>query len=481
MTENTPQTNPGNTPHKSGRATVIVIGAVIIVALLSLLDWNSITGSVFKNFNILGDIIPTGESAATGQEVIDPELQKALATLDAGQDGTTNTKATQPVKDKDGKTVEADMNPATPKQAVENVVNGEVIIEDYTPDGRGLASLKAAIANRSNRPARIAVIGDSYIEGDILTQHLRQFLQDTYGGSGVGYMYLQSGLTGFRQTVRQTNSGWTAHDIRKTKDAEFKTLQGEYFTAGSGAKTTYKGTSYLPHLDAWDMTRVLAVAPGGGTVTVTTDNANQSLELTAGNEVQCLTLPGRTTAATVTATPGVEVLGAYLDSSTGILVDNMSLRGNSGISHAGISIDRAAAMRPYVDYDLIIVEYGINALSSQQKDYSGYKKLMKKAVNRIRNCYPNADILVMGIGDRGQKSGSQVTSLPTSPNMVGAQRDLARETGVLFWDTRKAMGGEGAVLTWRQNGYINPDYIHLNAKGGKQLAQLLVDAIRKTL
>ena len=37
-----------------------------------------------------------------------------------------------------------------------------------------------------------------------------------------------------------------------------------------------------------------------------------------------------------------------------------------------------------------------------------YTRLMTKAVAHLKECYPLADFIIMGIGDRGQKSGSEI-------------------------------------------------------------------------
>ena len=73
--------------------------------------------------------------------------------------------------------------------------------------------------------------------------------------------------------------------------------------------------------------------------------------------------------------------------------------------------------------------------------------------------------------------GWSAFAMPTAQAMVDAQRDAARFGCALFWDTRAAMGGDNAVIEWRDAGEINPDYIHLNAKGGSRLAILLYNAI----
>ena len=452
----------------------IIIIAVAILAALSLLPWAQWTDGKFKGFSLISDLIYSNDDQQSGAEVVDPEL---IAALNENEDQLAprinsgdSTYTTIPTPDQ-----------VKPAQAP-RPSGDQVVIEDYTIKSQGLYNFKRAIANRANRPARVAVIGDSYIEGDIFTMDLRADLQDLYGGSGVGYVYMSSPLTGFRTSVPQRCSGWTEHDIRKNMPDKYKALQGEYFTASGAATTTYNGTDKLPHLKSWNNTGFMFIAPSDAKIAITTDAGTKTYDVKASPDVQFIEIPGATSLAKIaTSTNGLIALGTYLNDNSGVVVDCMSLRGNSGISHRSLSIDLAGQMRKFIDYDLIIIEYGINALSSSQKDYSGYKKLMVKTVTRIKECFPNADILILGIGDRGQKSGGVVKSIATSPNMVSAQRDIARETGSLFWDTREAMGGDGAVVKWRNEGKINPDYIHLNAKGGKELGALLAGAIKNAL
>lgn len=99
----------------------------------------------------------------------------------------------------------------------------------------------------------------------------------------------------------------------------------------------------------------------------------------------------------------------------------------------------------------------------------------------MRACYPNADILIMGIGDRGEKRGGEVHSMATSKNMVDEQREVARRTHSMFWDTQEAMGGQDAIVKWASSGLANKDYIHLTHKGGRELATRFVNALNHNL
>lgn len=458
---------------KKGKPFLIIAAAVLVLFGLSFIPWSRVTGGYVKDFNLLSDIMKTVDSTfVTAAEPVDPELEKAVAEMKATPAAPAAHPDSQATASEQRVVAKASINPR---------VGEDVIIEDYTPGSTGLSNLKRALAQRGSRPVRVGVIGDSYIEGDILTMNIREMLQDQYGGSGVGYMPLSSELTGFRTSVKQTCSGWTEHDIRK-KSCKLKSLSGEYFTASPGAKSTYKGTSKLRHLSNWNSTKFMFVSPNSGKVTITTDNGENTFDVVGSDEVQCLSVDGTTASATVTTDiNGLNALGLYINDNSGITVDNMSLRGNSGITHRNLDAALAAQMRKYADYDLIVVEYGINALSSQQKEYKSYGNLMEQTVRKLKECYPNADIILMGIGDRGQKINGTVASLPTSQAMVNAQRDAARNTGILFWDTREAMGGENAVVSWRENGYINADYIHLNAKGGAALAKEFVKSLNLAL
>ena len=85
----------------------------------------------------------------------------------------------------------------TPRQDsewVDSCRQGMTCIEDFSTDGRGMKPFYEALGGMASlgRPVRIAVLGDSYIEGDIITADLRNLLQDRYGGCGVGFVPMAS-------------------------------------------------------------------------------------------------------------------------------------------------------------------------------------------------------------------------------------------------------------------------------------------------
>lgn len=464
-----------NGKQSSGSPLGIVLLAVAALAAMSLLPWGELTSGRLKDFNLLSDLIGSAPVTYVTNEIIDPALEAALAEVEeVPADDRTFTEPVAAPAD----TIE--VYAPVVRAAEPSRVDGLMALEDYTSGHCGLKHTRAAVA--AGR-LRCAVIGDSYIEGDILTATLRHLLQERCGGSGVGYVPLTSPVAGFRRTVRLQSDGWTAHDIRHDRLDSLHTLPGEYFTAASGATATFRGQKDGVHTASWSRSRFVYIAPKGGSVSTSVDGTTWTEHtLEASDDVRCITVEGQTSRFDLRSNaPALVAFGVWLDSPQGATVDCMSLRGYSGISHRSMSIGTARAMAGEVDYDLILVEYGMNALSSQQTEYSSYGHLMQRVLLRLAACYPAADIVMLGVGDRGQKQGTDVASLPTIPAIIEAQRAAARAAGVHFFDLREAMGGEGSIVEWRRRGLVNADYIHLNFKGGEVMGTELAETLMRVI
>ena len=77
-----------------------------------------------------------------------------------------------------------------------------VPVEDFDTTAYGAFRRFCDTLLGAQRPVRIAVLGDSFVEGDILTADLRERLQSVYGGGGTGFAPMASPLTAFRRTVK---------------------------------------------------------------------------------------------------------------------------------------------------------------------------------------------------------------------------------------------------------------------------------------
>ena len=456
--------------NKTGKVVLIAVIALAVVFGVSFIPLEKWSGGRVKDFSLFRDILPDSLLSSDGGdsvEQIDPELLKAQQ----------QASAVAAQLDENGQPI---YNDSIISDVKPTRVGDMTVIEDYTVGEVGLYHMKKAL--QEGRLARMTVLGDSYIEGDIFTQNLRENLHAVYGGCGTGYMSMHSDFPGVRRSVTQGGEGWIEYSAAKKCDHKYVGVSEHYYMPKGNALATYKGVTALKHVDQWNVSQFLFIAPESTTIMVKTTADWVEYPVTGSPDVQSITVEGLTGEFDVrTSSRKLVALGVWLDGIKGVSVDCMSSRGYSGVTLSKVSVELCRQMAKYVDYDLIVLEFGINAMTSKQTDYTIYANKLVEVINHVRRCYPSADILLMGIGDRGEKVAGSVKSMRSAPYMVQAQRDAARRAQCLFWDTRDAMGGDDAIVRWSSEGKANKDYIHLTHKGGADLAGLMFNAMQQML
>ncbi|WP_042120152.1 hypothetical protein [Porphyromonas crevioricanis] len=355
------------------------------------------------------------------------------------------------------------------------------LFEDYSPSHTGLKRLFSSLRSGSSlgRPVRIAVLGDSFIEGDIFTAHLRKMLQRKYGGGGVGWMPITSQVAGFRSTISHQFSGWKTMNMLHSKGKH--NLSGYYFLPQQGGSSvSYKlpGDSSSIHM----ATRISLYyqAERGSTVSLKTVGDSTvvvDLRPTEGG-VGEYRWQGNTKRVrlSVPASDGLSILGMSLEHSDGISVDNFSLRGNSGLALSKIDVATSSSLCSLRPYDLIVLQYGLNVANAKQLNYDNYYKQMLSVVAHLRKCFPGSDIMLMGVSDRAQRSTEGFVTMPAIHRLLAAQRRIAMDSGIVFWNTFLAMGGDGSMVRMVAQGQAAKDYTHISFAGGKKIAEAFVRA-----
>jgi hypothetical protein len=67
--------------------------------------------------------------------------------------------------------------------------------------------------------------------------------------------------------------------------------------------------------------------------------------------------------------------------------------------------------------------------------------------------------------------------MPAVLALLHEQRQIARQAGILFWNTFGAMGGENSMVEFVEKGWASKDYTHLSFRGGKEIAEGLIEAL----
>ena len=342
---------------------------------------------------------------------------------------------------------------------------------------------------KTRKKVRIAYFGDSMIEGDLITQDVRTLFQDQFGGDGVGFMPITSIVAGFRQSIIHSFSpNWKEYTLLDAVPPEHGLgITGHTFLpyfSDSGADTTsvakeswvkYSAVG-RKHLNKFGSVKMYyGRSDGQNTVCL---YGNKLIPLAGNstvNEICVCPNPVQGFKAIFNCSSPLNVYGFSMESDSGIVLDNFSFRGNSGMPLTKMPFSVLSGLNKYLNYDLVILQYGVNVVNDKVKDFSWYEKGMTEVVKHIQNCFPGVSILVISAGDKSTRIEGQYITDPSVPVVIEAQRRVAQKTNTAFWNFYEAMGGDGSMVKWATGDtiYANSDYTHFNSRGARKVGGLL--------
>lgn len=397
----------------------------------------------------------------------------------------------QEVDTLDNAAIDSILPPAAKKHVyIDTCKAGITCIEDYGEDSthRGMEPFYSALNKGAalGRPVRIAYFGDSFIEADILTADLRSLFQDKFGGCGVGYLDITSQAPGFRPTVRHSFGGWKSHCISDSTyfDRSRQGISNHYFVPTGDAYMEAQGvTKYTAHIDTFLTSSIFFETLGGVTIKPVINGSTSETQHFLGKpELQMMQVKGRIGKIrwNVEQPDSSTFYGITMEAPTGVSIDNFGLRSSSGIKLTTIPMERLKQFGKMHPYDLIVLQYGLNIASNKVSKYDYYQKELLQIVAYLEEAFPEAGILIVGVGDRNYKDEEgQLRTMPGIKYLIRYQQSAAISAGVAFWSLFDAMGGEGSMarLVHSNPPQANLDYTHINFRGGRHIAQLLFDAM----
>jgi putative transmembrane protein len=379
--------------------------------------------------------------------------------------------------------------PAVKSIFVDTCRTGMTCIEDYSDSTlRGMTPFYRALDEVSSkgRLVRIAVFGDSFIEADIFTADLREMLQKRFGGCGVGFVTITSMTNGYRPTVRHTFEGWSSHAVTDSVyfDRRKQGISGHYFIPGKNAYVELRGQNkYASLLDTCREASIFFYTKDTVDFSVRVNRGEiQNHRFAPNGHLQELQIDGRIGSIrwTINRADSTLFYGMAMDGTEGIVVDNFSLRGSSGLSLRTIPADMLKEFNRQRPYDLIILQYGLNVATQRGYNYDSYQKGLVTAIEHLKKCFPQSGFLLLSVGDRDYKTDTgELRTMPGVKNLIRYQQNIAAESGIAFWNMFEAMGGDGSMakLVHAKPSMANYDYTHINFRGGKYLAGLLYETL----
>jgi hypothetical protein len=444
------------------RVLLFVIYSLLLFLLVSFAGiYFNISWLPFKRINLIADIVH-------------PPVKKPKPVIIIAPDTTQK---------KDTPVISRDSIASTPREDFA-LYQAPRFITDFSAD-----TLQASLDSFSKklhelrtgvkRKVRIAYFGDSMIEGDLLTQTLRQSLQQLFGGTGVGYVPITSPVSQFRITaVANYSETWENENLKEGRNNRLF-LSGYSFHTSNG---WVQIRDYSIKNDSVTVTKSLLCGNTSKQINIAVNNQSFSIKGDSLFNRIVLNNDKAKSIRVAISNDKLPVYGVTFESDSGIFLDNFAFRGISGVELAKIDSAFLSAIANTNPYDLIVFQYGVNLLfRPNENNFTWYREAMQPIVRKFRNCFPQSDIVIISTADRAFRYNGEYKSAVGIDTLIKEQALLAHDTKSVFYNQFASMGGTNSIVEWTKTkpSMANKDYVHPNFRGAEVLGHYLFDALMR--
>ena len=349
----------------------------------------------------------------------------------------------------------------------------------HTLDGFYRSLLKGGVT-------RIIHYGDSPTTADLITADTRAMLQRQFGNAGSGFVLIAKPWAWYNHRgVEMEASHWK---IDVAGSAELRDgmhgLGGVSFRGSPGAAAHWK----LKDTSHSSVEVSYLAEPNGGAFAVDAEGNEIGTAETAAEEKSpgyaSFPIPPGTANVTLRVTHGaVRLYGAdFRKAGAGVVYSSLGINGaNVTLLSRSLNGQHWGAQLRHYQPDLVIINYGTNESGFPKFVDSTWGNELKGAVERVHITLPGVPVLLMSPMDRGErKNGGEIDTIPAMPRLVHIEARIAQETGVAFFNTFQAMGGEGTMGRWygAEPRLVSADFIHPMPAGARIVGELLYTALR---
>ena len=334
-----------------------------------------------------------------------------------------------------------------------------------------------------SKQVRVVHYGDSQIEEDRITSTLRTYLQNEYGGLGPGLLPLVQTIP--TRTVVQ----YLLIDRQRVTAREGPK---RYFVYGPKNQQRDSSNHYgimgqVAVLDSLCDSVTMHIEPYGK---LTSANYFSQLRVWAtrdilvdGSRRHQGALRDTLTRLNIDISGIGEVYGVSLESATGVIVDNIPMRGGSGNVFTKMNRKELTDFYAETNTRLIILQFGGNVMpwANTEERVRGYAYSMRKQIRFLRECAPNASILFIGPSDMLTVVDGEKMSYPTIAYMDQQLARISAAEGTAYWSLFKAMGGEGSMQVWQEKGLASSDGVHFYRSGANRAGELLWQWLKRKI
>ena len=375
-----------------------------------------------------------------------------------------------------------------------------------------LAQLYEEMAELKNtgKLLRFMHYGDSQIEQDRITNYFRYKIQQQFGGYGAGLVSAVKTFN-FELPMAQTASdGWKRYTAYGRIDtlvkhnrygvmanfARFAPMQKDTTYHFSHTDIIAPAQKYKASLSFSNSRFAYSNIRKYERCRMFIGNIQEELEITVNADekiIETKTIPKKEGLETVSfqfpenpktltfdfeSLDSPEFYGFSFDTYQGIIIDNIAMRGSSGLMFSRMDLNLAAHFHRILNTKLLILQFGGNVVPMHKTNYNYYRRAFSNRLKKLKKIIPGVHIIVIGPADMSMKEEELYVTRPEVPLVRDALKQAAFENDCAFWDMFSAMGGENSMPSWV---FFKPplaekDFIHFTPNGAKYIAKMFYNA-----
>jgi len=345
---------------------------------------------------------------------------------------------------------------------------------------------------------RVMYYGDSQIEGDRITSYLRHILRKDRGGTGPGLFLPLMPVMYTKSVWLRSSSNWKRYNYLSYKTGEISHRNLGPFMAicrylPDGMRTAIPEKAFVKIAPSnvadsassvYDILRIFYGNTEEAVNVMVKADENQifadTLKKGKGfNELRCQLNGAKEILIEFSGNVSPDIYGISIESNSGLIVDNIPQRGSAGLEFTMVGKDNLAEAYKALSPSFFILQYGLNIVKNVRDDYSYYEKGLEKQLSLLKKVSPYTPILLVGLTDMAENEGDSIKSYPNIPKIIEAQKQAASESGVTFWNSWYAMGGESSIIKWakKKPPLAQKDYVHFTFTGADTLSKILVNSL----
>ena len=343
---------------------------------------------------------------------------------------------------------------------------------------------------------RIMHYGDSQIEADRMTSFIRNKLQGMFGGSGCGFIPPVPLYNGKMSIKQEHSSNWQ----RFTGFSNVDTSLGHKRYGALFSFSRHNSSDNMRDETAWlnfspspigfplakNFNRISLYVGGNegssSMVASIDDSIIGSVRVSPTKNFKKVSWRTGSTPKNfrIEFSEGTspEVYGISLDNSWGLAVDNIPLRGSSGLVFSKTDTVFLKKMYKELNVGMLILQFGGNIIPHNAENYKFYEDFFMRELGVLKRMLPGTPIIVIGPSDMSLKENGEYKTYPSLEPVRDAMRTAALQSGCAFWDMYEAMGGENSMPSWV---YADPplavsDFVHFNHRGASIIGEMFSNA-----